>query len=60
MLDKSTVRLLEVLFEHLAISSAQGREYSVPPVGVRNFGQQVCIRSLNFQRGPKPTAILFG
>jgi tetratricopeptide (TPR) repeat protein len=32
----------------------------VPPVGVRNFGQQVCIRSLNFQRGPKPTAILFG
>jgi hypothetical protein len=27
MLDKSTVRLLEVLFEHLAISSAQGREY---------------------------------
>ncbi len=27
MLDKSTVRLLEVLFEHLAISSAQGRVY---------------------------------
>ena len=27
MLDKSTVRLLEVLFEHLAISSAEGREY---------------------------------
>ena len=27
MLDKSTVCLLEVLFEHLAISSVQGREY---------------------------------
>ena len=27
MLEKSTVRLLEVLFEHLAISSAQGRVY---------------------------------
>jgi hypothetical protein len=32
--------------------------YRVPPVGVRNFGQQVCIRSLKLQRAPKPTAIL--
>jgi hypothetical protein len=31
----------------------------VPPVGVFNFGQQVCIRSLKVQHGPKPTAILF-
>jgi hypothetical protein len=38
--------------------SLPGKVESVPPVGVRNFGQQVCIRSLKLQRAPKPTAIL--
>lgn len=43
MLDKSTVRLLEVLFEHLAISSAQGREY------MEHYLAGVLHREGNFQ-----------